>query len=254
MTMNKILCVLTVAVPLYAQDVSKQGSLTIRTDPSGVEVYLDSTRIGMTPLSKVSVPPGDHRLSLFYPSASAWNSLVRRETLTVHEGEELEKSFEFGSHISLSSIPSGSKVLLQGKELGMTPLFFRSASRLNGDLILEKVGYERAVVPLSGGSTSTIVSLRRSQIQEAGQDVVFDVPSSNDSKRWATYLSAGGMVASGIAAAYFKERANKRFDLYLQTRNPSYLASTQRNDRRSAVAFFLTQVGFGLLTYFLLSE
>lgn len=249
------LCFLMVALPLMAQDSSGRGGfLTIRTDPPAAEVHVDSVRLGVSPLIRVRVSPGPHQLSLFYPSSPQWNSLVRRETLMVHEGEEIEKVYEFGSIVSLSSIPSGSRVLSMGKELGTTPIFLRSASRLKGDVILEKDGFEQIVVPLAGGAASSFVRLRRSQNEEAAGDVVFDLPASNGSRRWAAYGSAAGMVASGIAAAYFKERANKRFDLYLESQNPTYLASTRRNDRRSAVAFLLTQIGFGLLTYFLLSE
>ncbi len=255
MNMKKLLSIFVIAIPLQAQDPSQAGgTVTIRTDPPEAEVYLDSLKLGISPLLNVPIAPGMHRLTLFYPSSAAWNSLMRTETLSVDRGEAIEKMFELGSRISLASIPSGSKVVLQGKELGMTPMFFRSATKLSGDLVLEKEGFEKAVVPFSGVSASGLVTLRRSQEEKPSGDVVFEVPRSNGSRQWATYLSAAGMVTSGVVAAYFKERANKRFDLYLETRNPSYLASTERNDRRSAIAFFLTQVGFGLLTYFLLSE
>lgn len=68
------------------------------------------------------------------------------------------------------------------------------------------------------------------------------------------YLSGAATVVSGITAAYLKTRANDRQVLYSSTNDPGLLAERNRLDNWSAVALVVTEIAFGLFTYFLLSE
>lgn len=77
-----------------------------------------------------------------------------------------------------------------------------------------------------------------------------DVTSSNT----RLYVVAGAGLLSGIAAAYFKQKADRVFDDYQQTSDPSLLENTRRYDRWSGVALMIFELSFAALTYLLLSE
>ncbi|MBI3004843.1 MAG: PEGA domain-containing protein [Ignavibacteriales bacterium] len=58
--------------------------LSIRSIPEGAEVFLDSTRMGVTPLALDTISPGIVRLSLLYPDFETWET-----TLTIEAGMSL---------------------------------------------------------------------------------------------------------------------------------------------------------------------
>jgi len=68
------------------------------------------------------------------------------------------------------------------------------------------------------------------------------------------YLTGAATVLAGAAAAYLKIQADKRNTEYLQNPTPSLRSETQRLDTASALCLTASQVGFGLLAYFLLTE
>jgi len=68
------------------------------------------------------------------------------------------------------------------------------------------------------------------------------------------YIVAGTGLLSGIAAAYFKQQADRVFDDYQRTSNPSLLDRTRLYDKWSGVALVIFELSFAALTYFLLSD
>jgi hypothetical protein len=62
------------------------------------------------------------------------------------------------------------------------------------------------------------------------------------------------MILSGVTSAYFKDQANKEFDRYLQSKNPSSLSTTNRLDREAAISLVISQISFVVLSYLLLRE
>ncbi len=64
----------------------------------------------------------------------------------------------------------------------------------------------------------------------------------------------GSFVALGAATAYFKIKADKRFNDYKKTNNSSLLDETNKYDTISGVTFSLMQINFGVLVYYFLRE
>jgi hypothetical protein len=85
-----------------------------------------------------------------------------------------------------------------------------------------------------------------------------EVISTLDTKldRRQVYGIAAGtaMVVSGIAAAYYKDQANRQFAEFLATGDANTLDSTHSFDRKSNAAFVVTQLSFALLSYILVSD
>ncbi len=232
---------------------AQTARISFFSEPSGAEVFLDSIFVGRTPVMQLEVPEGMHRIRFFTPSASDWNAVARSETVQVTAGEEIQKTVELGKTLTIHSVPYGAEVLLNGIELGMTPLFYRTSKTVKGEMIVRKQGFEPKAIDASmpGG----MVFLKpMGGLSEPSPEIQFEEAPGSDFRRWATYSSAAAMVVSGVFAAYYKHRANNRFDSYLSTNDPAALASTDRNDRRSAIALVVTQISFVALSYLLLSE
>ena len=241
---------------LEAQDstrIANAGFVSVETDPRGAEIFLDSVRIGTSPIERWMASPGIHALQVFFPSAAAWNAFVKREEVRVVAGSEVRISHEFGSLLSIRSLPSGATVTYEGKDLGVTPLIFKSETLLRGSLLLQKEQFSPLSVGLGDSSLGVFRLKPLAGIIEPNE-VSLEERGESGSRKWATYGSATGMVASGILAAYFKDQANKKFNLYLSTKNDSYLSSTRRLDRQSAIALVITELSFAALSYLLISE
>ncbi len=67
-------------------------------------------------------------------------------------------------------------------------------------------------------------------------------------------IGSGVGVAGGIAAAYFKIKANAYYDAYLSTGDRESLRETHRFDTMAAVTLALSQIGLVIVAYCLLSE
>ena len=72
-----------------------------------------------------------------------------------------------------------------------------------------------------------------------------------------SYLFKGliaGAVALGVTAAYFKLKADNRFDQYKLTKEQSLLDDTRKFDWYSGISFSALQINLGFLIYYFLVE
>ena len=96
------------------------GTLTVLTDPIGVEVWLGNRFLGNSPLKSIPLPTGSYKLRLI---STLYHTSVNENIEISREGETLvEKKIlaNFGS-IKLTSIPSDAKITISST-LGKTPL------------------------------------------------------------------------------------------------------------------------------------
>jgi hypothetical protein len=233
------------------------GTLSIISEPSGADVYLDTLYVGKTPVRGLSLPAGLHRIRFFYPSMMAWNAISREDTVRIAPQSESEKVVELGGVATIQSVPYGGKVVYQGTEVGTTPVFLRSLTRLSGEVLIEKEGFEPQRIPLSKKDNQPIVARLLPKLTTGGTpplDVLFSDQKAISSQSWPLYVSGSTMIASGVLSAYLKDQANREFDRYLQSRDPALLSSTRRLDRAAAITIVISQVSFAVLSYLLLSE
>lgn len=254
-----IIGTLLVGSSLSGQNLPKPDSssaVTIVTEPIGADIYIDSMFVGKSPVLNTSLQRGTHRIKAFYPSVFSWNATVLQDSLEVVEAGNLQKRMVLGRTLSVQTEPSGSTVLFNGRLLGVTPLYFCNVSSFAGNLMIQKDGYDSLVVPLNERSEGFIrLRLRPVRIPEAsfpGGDL--RGPDFLATDRWPTYVSGLTMIVSGVTSAYLKNQANKEFDGYLVSNDPAGLSRTRRLDRGAAVSLVISQIGFVVLSYFLLSE
>lgn len=114
----KFVLFLTVSGSFYA--IFADGILTVRTDPDGIEIWLDDNFVGDSPIIDKKLKSGRYTLKMVDPVQHS--STI--EEIFVQEGETtvIEKTLKskFGS-LKVSSDPEGATVSI-ATELGKTPV------------------------------------------------------------------------------------------------------------------------------------
>lgn len=220
-------------------------------------MYIDSLYVGNSPLDRIELAAGKHVVRVFYPSLTSWNGISKVDSVIVVGGHETTINWELGSLVSLTSVPSGSLVLYEGRQLGVTPFFYKTALELHGDFLLQKEGFEPAQVTVNGrGYFGRTVRLKRVDGQQERRflDVLSQNSNGEPADQWMNYVAGSAMIVSGFLAAFYKDHANRDFDNYQESKDPAMLNSVRRFDKLSGISFTITQLSFGVLAYKLLLE
>lgn len=93
------------------------GALIVTSEPTGAEIVCDGNVRGKTPL-RLQLPAQAHEL---VARLAGWPD--ERQSLVVQPQHENSVNFVFANgSVKVTSAPSGAKVLVNGRELGQTPL------------------------------------------------------------------------------------------------------------------------------------
>jgi hypothetical protein len=93
------------------------GSIAVTSDPPGLAVSLDGMPAGKTPATLNEIKPESHKLTV----SDGENDLSAEFVLAPKEQAKQPFVFRYGA-AQLTSTPPGATVLLNGKEIGVTPL------------------------------------------------------------------------------------------------------------------------------------
>lgn len=138
-----------------------ESRLTVVTVPDGAEVMLDNRPIGSTPIRKMPVPAGPHRLTVRKPGHMTFEEIVEAAT-DGHIVRELDLP-PLKAVLAVQSVPSGALVLLDGQTLGLTPFVSDQLSPGTFQVVVAKPGYAartNVVVLTPGGRRELTVQLR----------------------------------------------------------------------------------------------
>lgn len=240
------------------QSLSDSSSMvSILTEPSGADVYVDSTFVGKSPIKGLTLAVGSHRVRAFYPSVFSWNAVVMQDSLFLSGAPQQEKSLTLGQVLRVQSDPPGGIVRYGGTELGPTPLYTRLPSMIKGDLVVQKDGYDSLRVPaaeVNRGLLRVQLAARNESGESSRPSDILGINGAIPRDYRMAYASGAAMIVSGVGSAIMKDRANRSFDSYLLSNNPADLSATRRLDRGALAALIVSQISFAVLAYFLLSE
>jgi hypothetical protein len=119
--------------------------------------------------------------------------------------------------------------------------------------MIRKSGYEQTAIHLAEDPFVT-VSLKKMWQADQENEEYIGQSSVRSSKTVELYITGAATILSGVAAAYFKVKADDRYQHYLRSGDDALLSQTHRLDTAAGVAIAATQVGLGLFTYFILSQ
>ncbi|HOK17790.1 MAG TPA: PEGA domain-containing protein [Caldisericia bacterium] len=115
------------------------GSLIVKTDPDGATVFVDGKNYGLTPIEIKDLEIGEHEIVI---SKEGYAQIIkkidiRKETVTIEE-----ILIEAISEIFINTNPKGAKVIINGKEMGVTPLTLKDINPGRYIITFKAIGYE----------------------------------------------------------------------------------------------------------------
>ena len=137
------------------------AAITIRSEPTNAEVYLNDSRLGTTPLTS-DILAGQHELRL-----EKQNYQPATQTLEVSAGADQSLPQialkEASGQFRIESDPTGATVMLDNRYKGLTPVWLTLEPGKEHSIVLTKPGFQTLEVArklTAGGSAQELFTLR----------------------------------------------------------------------------------------------
>ncbi|HIE28389.1 TPA: PEGA domain-containing protein [Candidatus Poribacteria bacterium] len=117
----------------------KRGALVITSEPMGAEVHIDDKPMGATPLALKDVPAGSYRVEMELEHYEIW-----RGNVDVKHQQQAEVRAELEPKpgaLEVKSEPSGARVRIDGKDVGVTPYRKWVSSKEEHSITVSAEGY-----------------------------------------------------------------------------------------------------------------
>lgn len=157
----------TITATLNPMPVSNTGWLYVASSPGGATVTLDGSSVGQTPYSGSlklnNVVAGSHTVTLTIPGYAVYTTAASVSPNTVSEINAIltaTSPVTSTGGLSVSSTPSGAKVLLDNNFMGITPLDLTSVATGSHTVTIQMDGYQdySVTTPVNAGATSTVAA------------------------------------------------------------------------------------------------
>jgi hypothetical protein len=232
--------------------VEHHATLSVQSNISGAQVYIDTLFAGVTPLEQRVLEEGTHIVRYVYPDSRSWNHTAIIETLAVRSVEAIHRRIIFPVVYHITSEPYGATVHLNDSLIGTTPLFC-AFTPVKGMITLSKEGYAEATVTLSADGGDVYALLHRNTQEMNGERSPFLSDGGTKNMR-PVILTAGAAVLTGAASAYFKIKADGYYNDYRVNGDPGTLDRVRRLDTAAGITLFASEMSLLALSYLLLSR
>ena len=171
------------------------GQLLVQVQQEGAEILVDEAPVGISPMEALELPPGSHTLRVRLPGYSEYTEVV---TITRGRTEEVPvELFPISQILSLTTVPEGARVFVDGNFMGETPL---ELELVEGDhsLRLTLRGYEESIRQVSARAGTrdslelALVSLPDDVLAAAA---AADQPAEWYEEPWPWLAIGGGALA-----------------------------------------------------------
>ena len=224
------------AIVALFEDVRRgmKGSLEVESTPAGATVQIDGKAVGKTPF-KGKVHVGKHGVLIL--SADELDRYEAELVVELGKSYSIQGKLKFvGGMLTVATKPDKAKVLLDGKEIGVTPLKEARVAAGDHELRLELEGHEaqtRKLKLAEGGSVALELTLKppapKVEPDKPGvtEPVTPDekplvvVPKPEDEKPskgrsvplWTIVAGGAALAAAGVGI-YFGVSSNSAYDEY----------------------------------------
>jgi hypothetical protein len=222
---------------IFPQDCN--AKLIVKTDEEKSIIKLNNKFLGYGNV-ETRIDTGKYILSVHEPF-DKWDSKYFLDTIDVSNCNDIILSYNFNSAVYLKTNPQGVHVFSKDLLLGNTPLFI--PLKYN-QLQLSKPGYQSKIIQLNQSSSNNLINLKYT-----GENVTKSFYEKDIFK-----ILVGTMVLLGGTTAYFKLKADNRYDSYLSTDQQAYLDQTKKFDTISGITMTALEINFGILIYYFLTD
>jgi len=230
----------TETAPASSAEGDCRAELVVETDQNTSSILINDEKVG-SGIVRTKLKNGKYVITAV-EDYDRWNSKVYRDTVSIESCNDKKIAFNFNSDIYLQTEPEDVYVYNERDSLiGHSPLFIsNSFNKLN----LSKPGFESKTV-----AVNTLIPNEKIKLRFTG----VETGKSFFEKDLFKYL-LGGIVVLGGATAYFKLKADDKFEDYQFTGDQKLLDQTRRYDLISGISFTALQINFGLLLYYFLTD
>lgn len=117
----------------------KVGGISVKTEPTGATVYIDGKNYGLTPIEIYDLEVGKHEVLI---TKEGYKSIIKEIEIKEEIVEISETLIKGVSKAYINSNPRGATVIIDGKEIGKTPLEIEEISLGRHFITLKALGYE----------------------------------------------------------------------------------------------------------------
>ncbi len=237
----KLVLVLSFIVMFYVKIFSQdcKARLIVKTDEKNSIIKLDNNLLGFGNV-ETELSEGRYILTLHEP-VDLWDAKYFKDTITVSNCNEINLFYHFNSAIYLETNPEDVSVYSKDSLIGNTPLFIPDKfSRIS----LSKKDYHDRDITLNKQLNNKTVDLK--YIGENNGKSFYEKDIFK--------ILVGGIVVLGGATAYFKLKADNRYESYQATVEQTYLDQTRKFDLISGITMGALQINFGILIYYFLTD
>ncbi len=103
-------------------DEDKMPSISITTDPSGADVYLDEKLVGKSPLTISKTTAGDHNIKAIMKSGGKELTGESRFTLRTGEFKNIDMKLVAKTFLTITTTPTGADITVDGQYIGKSPV------------------------------------------------------------------------------------------------------------------------------------
>ena len=255
---HNILLAMLLSILLFSPKANSQedklpcGKLNVASNLAKAKVFVDSILVGLTPLHSFPVTPGNHTICVVAGDDRGWIAHRACEEVHVVTGEEIRLTLNVLRSIQITSEPYDATIGYHDSIRGETPFIF-STHAGQGMITISKDGYESLSLAFDTSTTLLHCSLvPRRGLSDDVSKVYLDKEESRNVL--PVIITASSAVVTGIAAAYFKIRADNLYRDYTNSGNAEQLDRIRQLDLASGLALGASQLSLIVLTYLLLSR
>jgi len=233
---NSAFLILVSGFIIVSESQTCKGIVAIETNRDSSVIFLNQKSVGIGQ-AKIDLEPGSYEIKVIEDD-KVWNPNILSTKINVNICDSVIIPFKFGREKYLQTNPQDVAVFYGDSLIGYTPLYLSSGYN---SLHLNKPGYKSKTISFYNFNSNQPVSLNF--IGETKGKSFYQ-------KDLFKYLVAGIVVLGGTSA-YFKLKADNKFDAYKITGEQALLDQTHKYDLISGILFTALQINFGTLIYFL---
>ncbi len=191
-------------------NVGDRGSVYIRSDPPGGDIYVDGVLRGTTPLLLDALYPGPHAILIRKTGYQDYNDIVTAGPGLTPEYNEFLVPLPQTGFLGVVSSPSGATAFLDGTLLGTTPTVLSRVAAGEHTILVQEQGYRNSTqtVEVQGG-TSGLAQVYLEKIPDTGTIIIDSSPGGaalylNDTYKTVTPANFEDVPAGNYTLSFQK--------------------------------------------------
>lgn len=224
----------------YAIGQDCKSKLTIDTDLPNTRIFINDSLVTELNHYEYELNKGCYKITVL-ENSDKWNAQKFVEYIYLNDCSEEKLFYSSSKNIYLDSNPQDAYVFEGDSLIGSTPLFLDSKIK---NIILRKTGYSD--VNFENNFSSNKINI---DLQFIGQQKQEKFISSTAFK-----ILAGTAIALGAVTAYYKLKADDKFDEYHFSGDQKLLDQTRKFDVISGITFTAMQINLGYILFRFLTE